>query len=94
MYSAKQFSNWPDILAVILFDWFSKMQCRACLYAVCVCVCVCMCMHVCVCACMHVCVHVCVCACMCSRQGRKKVLACRTPIVVITNIGHVPDWLQ
>ena len=64
MYSAKQFSNWPDILAVILFDWFSKMQCRACLYAVCVCVCVhvyacvCVCVHACVCACVCVCVHV------------------------------------
>ena len=58
------------------------------------CVCVCVCVHASVCVGMCACVQVCVCACMCSSQGRKKVLACRTPIVVITNTGHVPDGLQ
>ena len=73
-YTGKNICQWPDVPAVISFDWFSKNHTHTHTKpkkptphntdsnGVGVCVGVCMHVHVCVRACVHVCVCMCVCA--------------------------------
>ena len=84
-YTGKNTCQWPDVPAVISFDWFSKnhththtkpkkttphnKQRSTDSNGVGVCVGVCMHMHVCVCACVHVCVCARACVCACVRMS-------------------------